>query len=135
MTINRPYKTIIIDDEEPARLHIKKLASDFSDILQIEAEAENGEQAIEMIDRLKPDLIFLDIRMPGMDGLETAKRIREMCASKGNAAPFMLAMTAYAMKGDRERMLRGGMDAYLAKPFAWEDLAAIIATSVRDRGV
>ena len=87
MTLNRPYKTIIIDDEEPARLHIKKLAADFSDILQIQGEAENGLQAVEMINRLKPDLIFLDIRMPGMDGFEVLKHVDHM--------PVVIFSTAY----------------------------------------
>ncbi len=58
MTLNQPYKTIIIDDEAPARLRIKNLAGEFQDVIEIVDEAENGVQAVEQINRLKPDLDF-----------------------------------------------------------------------------
>ncbi len=87
MTVMQPYKTIIIDDEEPARLRLRNLAVHFSEFLEIVGEARNGEEAVEMIDSSQPDLIFLDIRMPGMDGFEVLKKIRNM--------PLVVFCTAY----------------------------------------
>lgn len=75
MTLNQPYKTIIIDDEAPARLRLKNLAGGFQDVIEIIDEADDGIQAVEKINHLKPDLVFLDIRMPGLDGLEVLKEI------------------------------------------------------------
>ncbi len=72
----KPYKTIIIDDELPARLRLNKLSADFPDIIEVVGEADNGNIAVELIDSAQPDLIFLDIQMPGKDGFEVLKQIR-----------------------------------------------------------
>ena len=87
MRENLPFKTVIIDDEPPARLRVRKLASEYPDVFEIAGEAENGEQAIEMATRLKPGLIFLDIRMPGLDGFEALKQLPYM--------PVVIFCTAY----------------------------------------
>jgi two-component system LytT family response regulator len=80
-------KTIIIDDEQLARQRLTRLLQSHSDLIEIIAEASNGEEAIQLIDEHEPDLIFLDIEMPVYNGLEVLKKI--------TADPFVIFTTAY----------------------------------------
>jgi CheY-like chemotaxis protein len=76
-------------------------------------EAENGLEALHMLTKTKPDLVLLDIQMPVLDGMSTIKQIRQ----KPDYAHLpVLALTAYAMVGDRERVLAAGFNGYLSKP-------------------
>jgi CheY-like chemotaxis protein len=83
--------------------------------------AADGLEAIEAFAPGKYFAIFMDMRMPVMDGLAATKRIREL--ESGSRVPI-IALTANAMPGDRERCLADGMDDYLSKPFKREELAA-----------
>jgi CheY-like chemotaxis protein len=76
-------------------------------------EATNGVEAIDAVERLQPDLIFMDLKMPVMDGWEATRRIRELDHGKG--VPI-IALTAQAMSGDEQRAIDAGCDDYLAKP-------------------
>jgi signal transduction histidine kinase/ActR/RegA family two-component response regulator len=88
--------------------------------------AADGRQALEFIEREPFDLILMDVQMPGMSGLEAARRIRERERATGGRIPI-IALTASAMKGDRERCLEAGMDDYLSKPVRPAALQEIIA--------
>jgi PAS domain S-box-containing protein len=79
------------------------------------AVAENGREALSAIEKHKFDLVLMDVQMPEMGGLEATRAIREKEKSTGGHLPIV-AMTAHAMQGDRERCLQAGMDAYLPKP-------------------
>jgi signal transduction histidine kinase/CheY-like chemotaxis protein/ligand-binding sensor domain-containing protein len=85
--------------------------------------AANGRQALTAIEREQFDLIFMDCQMPELDGFEATRAIRSQC---GSSAPIIVAMTANAMEGDRERCLAAGMNDYIAKPVVLQDLAACI---------
>lgn len=76
-------------------------------------QARTGEEGVEVAARERPDLILMDIQLPGIDGLETTKRIREHVASLD--API-IAVTSFAMAGDRERLLEAGCNGYIEKP-------------------
>jgi len=76
-------------------------------------EACNGEEALRMIEQTRPDLVLLDIGMPVLDGFEVIRKIR---AKPGFAAMPVVAVTAYAMQGDREKILSSKFDGYLSKP-------------------
>ena len=110
-------KVILIVDDEPRNLKL------FRDLLQASGyttiEATDGEQGVELARARKPDLILMDIMMPVMDGLE-ATRILKADATTGNIP--ILALTSYAMKGDKERILEAGCDGYLAKPLDIKEL-------------
>jgi CheY-like chemotaxis protein/HPt (histidine-containing phosphotransfer) domain-containing protein len=77
--------------------------------------ANNGREALAALDRQTFDAVFMDIHMPGMDGLEATKAIRQKEHGTQNRLPI-IAMTANAMVGDRERYLEAGMDGYISKP-------------------
>ena len=83
----------------------------------------NGKEAIEALSSDDYGLIFMDCQMPEMDGFEACREIRR--AEKGTRIPIV-AITANAMKGDRERCLAAGMDDYVSKPFKQDDLRLVI---------
>ncbi len=87
--------------------------------------AANGQEALTALEQTSFDLVLMDVQMPGMDGLEAAGRIRAHEQLTGEHVPI-IAMTAHAMKGDRERCLAAGMDDYVAKPIQVRDLRAAV---------
>jgi len=86
---------------------------------------EDGRQALQALDRERFDVVLMDVQMPEMDGFEAAAAIRARERTEGGHVPIV-ALTAHAMKGDRERCLDAGMDAYLAKPVSSEELFATL---------
>ena len=82
----------------------------------------NGQEAVDLLRRQEVDLVFMDVQMPVMDGLEATRAIR----NEFGAALPVVAMTAYAMLGDRERFLDSGMDDYVSKPVSLEDLKRVL---------
>jgi CheY-like chemotaxis protein len=91
--------------------------------------ANNGREAVAALEREPFDLVLMDVQMPEMGGLEATALIREREKQTGGHVPI-IALTAYAMKGDRERCLEAGMDAYLAKPVRAQELFDTIARLV-----
>jgi CheY-like chemotaxis protein len=85
----------------------------------------DGGEAVAALDRPEFDLVLMDVQMPAMDGLEATRRIRQREQGSGRHVPI-IAMTAYAMKGDRELCLGAGMDAYVSKPVRAKELFGAI---------
>ncbi|MFC1933972.1 response regulator [Chloroflexota bacterium] len=104
-------KVILIVDDEPKNLKL------FGDLLRkfgyTTIEATDGKQGVELAKARKPDLILMDIMMPNMDGIE-ATRTLKADASTGSIP--IVALTSYAMAGDKERILQAGCDEYITKP-------------------
>jgi two-component system cell cycle response regulator DivK len=98
----------------------------FRDVLQATGyrtlEATTGGRAVELAAEHEPDLVLMDIQLPDIDGVEALGRLR---ADERTASIPVLALTAQAMHGDRERFLAAGFDGYISKPV---DVAGLIAT-------
>ena len=90
------------------------------------ALAENGREALEVLERQQFDLVLMDVQMPEMDGIQATTAIRDAERQTGGHIPIV-GLTAYAMKGDSERFLAAGMDAYVPKPIRPAELFAAIA--------
>lgn len=113
-------KVLVVEDYEDTREFMKFLLQDYGfDV----SEATNGFEAIEAVKRFVPDLILMDISMPGMDGLTAARKIREQI---GSARPAIIAITAYG-EAARRKALEAGCDASLSKPIDFEDLEPVLS--------
>ena len=87
--------------------------------------AGNGEEVLAQLDKETFDLVLMDVQMPQMDGVETTQAIRIREQERGGHLPIV-AITAHAMKGDREKYVAAGMDAYLPKPIRQQDLVSLV---------
>ncbi len=94
--------------------------------------AGNGREALEAFEKERFDLVFIDVQMPVMDGFEATVAIRKKEGAGGNRKPIV-ALTAHAMKGDREKCLAVGMDGYLTKPIRPQELDEILKTHLARR--
>ncbi len=95
-------------------------------------EAGSGQEALDMLEKNDPDLILMDVQMPGMDGLEATRIIRHSGRFGSKSRIPVIALTAHAMEGDKERFLTQGMDGYLSKPVEIDSLRHVLE---RIRGV
>ena len=93
-------------------------------------EAPDGQEALRMIEQNHPDILLLDIGMPVLDGFAVMRKIRE---NPTLATLPVLAVTAYAMQGDRENVLNAGFDGYISKPINTRDLANELERLLRKR--
>ena len=124
-------RLLLVEDEAINRLAVGGLLRrDGHAVL----EAASGREALDVLARSPVDAVLLDIQMPDMDGLETLAAIRQGAAAGAWPDPPVIALTAYAMAGDRERFLAAGMDDYLAKPVEHRELTRVLARLTAGRG-
>ena len=129
--ITQSLRVLVVDDEALARHRLCSLLAKVPDI-EIVGECENGLEAVASIRESQPDLVFLDVQMPELDGLEATRQIRARLADNG---PRIVAITANVMEGDREACFAAGMDDYVGKPIrVHELLAALERTPARAAG-
>lgn len=119
-------KVLIVDDEKPARARLQQLVDDFGDY-EVVGEAANGEQAIALAGTLNPDIVLLDIRMPGVDGIETAHHLNAMAVPP--AVVFTTAYNEYAIDAFEARAI-----GYVLKPVRRERLKRALEHAARISG-
>ena len=122
-----PKKILIVEDD-PRNIRVVVMALRPHGYTLL--EATDGEEALKIAVREQPDLIIMDIQLPKMSGLEVARRLRETPAFSHTP---IIAITAYAMKGDKEKAIESGCDAYLSKPINTRELPEVIAEMLLQR--
>ncbi|MDQ2086627.1 ATP-binding protein [Herbivorax sp. ANBcel31] len=116
--VNKMLDILIVEDDEVNQIVLSKSIRDEGHLISI---ASNGIEALKLFKEKHFDLILMDVQMPKMDGIETTRRIRELEKGIGNHVPI-IAITAHALKGDKEKFLSCGMDRYIPKPVEFEEL-------------
>ncbi len=111
---------VLLVEDNPVNLAVAKLMLERMGVSP--AVASNGEEALDLFRRQRFDAILMDCRMPGMDGYEATKRIRAIEEQEGLPRTPIIALTAHALEGDREKCMAAGMDLYLSKPLRFEEL-------------
>ena len=121
-----PGEPILIVDDNPVNLKLARvlLASEGYSV----RTSSDAEEALDILHAFHPRLILMDIQLPGMDGLELTKRLK---ANPETRDIIILALTAYAMKGDDKKMLDAGCDGYISKPVDTRTLPGLIAEYLR----
>ena len=117
-----PAGKILIVEDNPLNMRlVEMLLKARGDAVLL--KAGDGKEALEIAARELPTLIIMDVQLPRLSGVNVVRKLRRM-------PPFdhvpIVALTAYAMKGDRERLLQTGFDAYLSKPVSTRELSALI---------
>ncbi len=115
------YRLLLAEDEPVNRMIGQRLIEKLGYRVDV---VTNGAEALEALDQESYDLILMDCQMPELDGYETTRRIRRREGDDQGIA--VVAVTAHAMKGDREKCLAAGMDDYVTKPYQAEEIAAVL---------
>jgi CheY-like chemotaxis protein len=130
----RPLKILAAEDNRVNRLLLGKILEKAGHKVVF---AENGVEVLRLWEENSYDLLLMDLQMPVMDGLETAREIRKREAGNGARIPI-IAVTARAMHEDRDLTIAAGMDGYISKPYSKEDIFAaiqrVLHKSNRDSG-
>jgi CheY-like chemotaxis protein len=122
ITNNIPAQIMLVDDDEfNTNILLDVLLSRNFKVTAV----GNGIEFLEQVSRVSPDLILMDIQMPGMDGLEAIRRLRKSPDALLAAVP-VIAVTALSMVGDREKIMTAGATEYLSKPYRMQELIELI---------
>jgi CheY-like chemotaxis protein len=114
-------RILLAEDNPVNQKVVQRILSQFDCHVDL---AGNGLEALDLLDRARYDVVLMDVQMPELDGLETTRRIR----NAERPQPYVIALTANAMDGDREQCLDAGMDDYISKPIQVGDLAAALSS-------
>jgi CheY-like chemotaxis protein len=117
-------RILLAEDEAVSRLAMRTMLSRLGHEV---TAVSNGLEAVRAYEEQDFDCVFMDIQMPEMDGVEATLRIRALQAHSSRPRVPVMALTAYAMPGDRERFIDAGMDGYVGKPVQELELAEVLA--------
>lgn len=117
-------KVLLVEDN-PANMRLVSFL--LESVQHTVLSAKDAEAGLLLARDVRPDLILMDIQLPGMDGLEAVVRLK---ADDATRAIPVVALTALAMKGDEQRILAAGCDGYIAKPIQYRDFLATVAAQL-----
>jgi CheY-like chemotaxis protein len=124
-----PGTEILVADDYPINLELTK---DMLEMMDCKVDsAEDGVEAVELCSKKEYDLIFMDVQMPNMDGYNATAKIREL--ENKNANSIIIAITANAMAGDKDKCLKAGMDDYISKPIKGVNLEDMLIKYIRNK--
>jgi len=115
-------KILIVDDEAHIRMLIEQTLEDLEDEGVELLLAENGEQALELIQKEEPNLVFLDVMMPKMNGMEVCQKVKK---ELNLSHVYIILLTAKGQEVDRQKGLEMGADRYMTKPFDPDEMLTI----------
>lgn len=121
------FHVLVVEDDYVSRLSITRILEKLGATV---SAAASGAEGLALLESITPNLIFMDIQMPDMNGMEVTAAIRDKDRFGDKAATPVVALTAHAMTGDRDRFLAAGMDEYLAKPVDFDQVERILETFV-----
>jgi len=124
-------RILLAEDDTISALVVRRTLEKLGHTVSV---ANNGREAVDMALADRPDLVFMDVGLPILDGIQAAAEIREKVRQSGGAPIPIIALTAHAMIGDREWLLGAGLDGYLAKPVDRDSLVAVLGTVRPEKG-
>lgn len=127
----RARRTIIVDDDALIRMDLREMLTEHG--YEVAAEARNGEEAIELAHRYKPDLILMDVKMPGRNGIQATSAIQKMSVHWPSGSPAIILLTAYSDRSYVEAATQSGVTAYLVKPVSEHHLIPAIEVACTQR--
>jgi two-component system, sensor histidine kinase len=117
-----PCKIVVVDDNEDGRFLLRCLCELRGHVV---TEAADGIEGLARTIEVEPDIAFVDIGLPGMDGYEVARQVR--ASSAGTVRPYLVALSGYSSAEHRDRAYAAGFDEHIAKPMGVEQLEAVVA--------
>jgi two-component system, cell cycle response regulator DivK len=115
-----PYKILIVEDNENNRSLLKDILIFHGYEIEV---ASDGQEGVKLARKLMPDLILMDIQMPGMDGMTAGSLLKGDPTTSGLK---IIALTSFAMRGDKEKFMEAGFDGYLSKPINTRELPGLV---------
>ncbi len=119
---------ILVVEDDPRNMRLIEMTLKAKNYTLL--KATDGEEALDIAARERPDLIIMDIRLPKMNGLEVTRKLRKTPSLSHTP---IIGITAHAMKGDKEKVIESGCDAYLSKPINTRELPGMIAKMLLQR--
>ncbi len=128
-TVARRLRILLVEDNPVNQIYATEILQQAGHLV---TPVNNGRTALSLLAKDDFDLVFMDIQMPDMDGTEVTSMVRDGSAGARNPRVPIIAMTAHAMQGDRERFIASGMDDYVSKPMDTGEVTAAISRALRN---
>ena len=134
VTVSTPIRIVLVDDQELVRTGLAMILDADPD-LEVVGEAADGAAAVEIVGRERPDVVLMDVRMPGVDGIEATRRIVDESADRPGDGPSVLMLTTFDLDEHVRDALQAGASGFLLKDAPAAELKAAIRTAARGRHV